>query len=416
MHNITLTPDQEKVKNAFNNFILDPDQRQMVITGYAGTGKTTLTSVLIEELPTLLKTVNLLSSQEDLTYWPVELTATTNKAAEALSNLTGYEVSTIQSFLNMRVDTNYRTGETRLVETKRTRPVHRTILFIDEASYIDANLLHWILHLTKESKVIFMGDPAQLTPVKSNFTPVFNQGFKTVGLEQVVRQAAGNPIIDLATAFRETVNTGEFFSFTPDGANIIHTDRDTFEKTALQDFQDPNWKHSDSKILAWTNKTVIRYNHGINDLVRGTPNFQEGDYAVCNRYINNRMCSIRTDQMVQITSIQPANEFGVDGWNVELNDRHRAFLPKNLEDKKAALKQAKARDDWNTVQTITDFWIDLRSAYACTINKSQGSTYDRVFIDLDDIKKCNNANLIARMLYVAVSRARFQVYLTGDLV
>jgi ATP-dependent exoDNAse (exonuclease V) alpha subunit len=61
-------------------------------------------------------------------------------------------------------------------------------------------------------------------------------------------------------------------------------------------------------------------------------------------------------------------------------------------------------------------WIDLRAAYAQTVNKSQGSTYDRVFIDLDDIRRCNSGDQIARMLYVAVSRAREQVFLTGDLV
>jgi len=32
------------------------------------------------------------------------------------------------------------------------------------------------------------------------------------------------------------------------------------------------------------------------------------------------------------------------------------------------------------------------------------------------VKRCNNLNQIARMLYVGVSRARYQVFLTGDLV
>ena len=40
----------------------------------------------------------------------------------------------------------------------------------------------------------------------------------------------------------------------------------------------------------------------------------------------------------------------------------------------------------------------------------------RVFIDLDDMKKCYQTNTLARLLYVGVSRARHQVFLTGDLV
>jgi ATP-dependent exoDNAse (exonuclease V) alpha subunit len=58
----------------------------------------------------------------------------------------------------------------------------------------------------------------------------------------------------------------------------------------------------------------------------------------------------------------------------------------------------------------------LRAAYAQTINKSQGSTYDRVFIDLDDLARCSSGDQLARMLYVGFSRARHQVFLTGDLV
>ena len=61
-------------------------------------------------------------------------------------------------------------------------------------------------------------------------------------------------------------------------------------------------------------------------------------------------------------------------------------------------------------------WIDLRAAYASTINKAQGSTYKTVFIDLDDIKRCNSGDQIARMMYVGVSRASQRVWLTGDLV
>ena len=58
---------------------------------------------------------------------------------------------------------------------------------------------------------------------------------------------------------------------------------------------------------------------------------------------------------------------------------------------------------------------DLRTRAAATVYKAQGSTHDSVFIDLDDIGKCRNDNLLARMLYVAISRARSQVLLTGDI-
>jgi ATP-dependent exoDNAse (exonuclease V) alpha subunit len=93
---------------------------------------------------------------------------------------------------------------------------------------------------------------------------------------------------------------------------------------------------------------------------------------------------------------------------------NRFFFPKSLEAKNARLKEAKAMEDFHIVARIDSSWIDLRAAYAQTINKSQGSTYDRVYIDLDDLRRCNSGDQIARMLYVGVSRARLQVFMTGD--
>jgi ATP-dependent exoDNAse (exonuclease V) alpha subunit len=91
-------------------------------------------------------------------------------------------------------------------------------------------------------------------------------------------------------------------------------------------------------------------------------------------------------------------------------------MPESRQEWKDAIKEARELEDFEAVQEMTEEWIDLRAAYSCTINKSQGSTYDKVFIDLDDLKKCRDTNQLARMLYVGVSRARNNVYLTGDLV
>ena len=115
MQQITLTDDQQKVNDAFSQFILKPDEKVMVITGYAGTGKSTLTGYLISHLPKLLKTVKAIDpNAED---WEIAVTATTNKAAEALSFLLHDHVVTIHSFLGLRVQTDYTDQSTSLVST-----------------------------------------------------------------------------------------------------------------------------------------------------------------------------------------------------------------------------------------------------------------------------------------------------------
>ena len=57
----------------------------------------------------------------------------------------------------------------------------------------------------------------------------------------------------------------------------------------------------------------------------------------------------------------------------------------------------------------------LRLPHACTIHKSQGSTYENVYIDLDSFKACKDRETLARLLYVAVSRAKNHVYFHGSL-
>ena len=253
--------------------------------------------------------------------------------------------------------------------------------------------------------------------MKSVGTPVFDANFTGAALTTVVRQAEGNPIVALSTKFRNTVNSGEFFKFIPDGHNVQYLCRDDFNRKIEQEFSRADWRYQDSKILGWTNKCVVGYNHFVRNSVKGDPHFAVGDYAVCNSFLSIGRKSIKTDQLVEITRIEPDREVhGVVGNYYQMDHDTSAFMPKTLESKNARIKQAKADNKLSLVAEIDAEWVDLRAAYACTINKSQGSTFNEVFIDLDDVSRCNSGDQIARMLYVAVSRARNHVYLTGDLI
>lgn len=410
---ITLTDDQQSALLAFTGFLTDPTETVFVLSGYSGTGKSTLIKTLLDELSTYMRTAKLINP--NFMEYEVALTATTNKAAETFSHITGMDVTTIHSFLGLRVQTDYTTGVTKLIPRDRSKQ-YGYLLFIDEASYVDKQLLQLIFERTEQCKIVFMGDPAQLTPVKSTGTPVFDANFPGAKLTKVVRQAEGNPIIELSAKFRETVNSGEFFSFVPDGQCVKYMARDDFNKAIEAEFLRPDWRYSHSKVLAWTNKCVIGYNHAIRDLVKGDPHFQVGDYAVCNKFVSANNKTIKTDQLVQITSIShDTEEHGVKGNYFGIDGVFSIFGPKHLADKNAFIKKARAEEKYSLVELAENRWIDLRAAYACTINKAQGSTYDRVFIDLDDIRRCNSGDQIARMLYVGVSRAREQVILTGDI-
>lgn len=416
MTEITLTDGQEAAAQAFSQFYLDPHQDIFVLEGYSGTGKTTLVRYLLELLPKVEKTLKLLQPKREAPYELV-LTATTNKAAENFAHLSGMSVSTIHSHLQLRVDVDYQTGTTRLMPKPKQELQVNQLILIDEASYIDENLMNEIRRATYRCKIVLIGDPAQLLNVGCDKSPVFDAGLPGAQLTEVVRQAKGNPITDLATSFRNTVNTGQWFAFTPDNHHIQHLDRPDFEQAVIDEFTRKDWNHNASKVLAWTNKTVIAYNRAINNLAAGDPDLAVGDYAIVNQYIGGKGTGFKTDQTVQITSVIGGREqFGVKGKDYGINDRAVFFMPDNRAEWRERINVAQRESDIATLQKIRESWIDLRSAYAITINKSQGSTYDKVFIDLDDLKKCRNGNQIARMLYVGVSRARHHVYLCGDLV
>ncbi len=418
MSDIILSDDQQRAYESVTGLLCSPKRKFSVIEGYAGTGKSTLVKKLLADMPAILKMAKLMTGNKAIDKWEVALTATTNKAAEALHQITGREVKTIQSTLCLTVKTCYKTQTTKLIPTQnKSKELPRNkILVIDEASYIDNELLRFIDERTEDCKVIYIGDPAQLSPVGSKNTPVFNAGFTTARLSQIMRQAEGNQIIDLATGFRETVNGKPWpQEFVPDGDAIIHMNRDAWEDEIIKEFSRPDWHHFDSKCLAWTNKTVNFLNKAVRGVVQGEPKLQKGDMAVVNRVLRNDNCNLKTDQTVIVTDIYPGTDKDVEGEWVTLNDEHTAFLPKSLEARKSRELSARKKKDWTTLAYIDQHWIDLRAIFACTINKSQGSTYDKVYIDLDDIAKCNQPNQIARMMYVAVSRARHQVYLTGEL-
>jgi len=411
---ITLTDDQQNAINSLVSFLASDKDNMFVLTGYAGTGKSTLVHYFLDNIQNLLSAVKLV--KPNLPGYTIELTATTNKAAENLEQIAKMETRTIHSFLGLRVETDYKTRETKLV-SRRGQIFENLILIIDEASYIDNELLEHITSKVQRSKIIFIGDPAQLIPVKSKYAPVFKLNVPGAKLTKVMRQAQGNPILDLATKFRGTVNTGEFFSFTPDGNNVKYLDRDDFDQAIVGEFTRPDWCSQESKILAWTNKAVDAYNKVIANMTQGRTTFQRGDYAQCNKFYSYGRSSIKTDQLVLITNAEPEIDLhGVYGRYYEIHHSIKAFCPNSLLDKKALLKRAKADENWELIHEIEESWIDLRSVYACTINKSQGSTYDRVFIDLDDLKKCNSGEAMARLLYVGTSRPRHQLFLTGDLV
>lgn len=204
----TLNPEQEAALTTLLEFIQDDDQKVIVIDGMAGCGKTFLVNYFIHALAQN----NITLKDLGLPYknYNIVLTATTNKAAEALGDTTCENVITIHSALGLRVNHNNETNKTELVRSYDGKSLFNSIVVVDEASFVDEELKELIHDSIEGCKVIYMGDPAQLTPVNCNYSPVFSEGFSTIKLTQIMRQANGNPIQAFSVGLRDCVLTGKF--------------------------------------------------------------------------------------------------------------------------------------------------------------------------------------------------------------
>jgi hypothetical protein len=172
--------------------------------------------------------------------------------------------------------------------------------------------------------------------------------------------------------------------------------------------------------LAYTNKKVISYNQFIRRLYTQSPHFIEGELiTTSNPVIKAGRTVIPGDFTLEIEEIvHSKSEEGVEGMYIKfkgLKHLQSLFCPYNPHDSFALLKHYAKHKNWGAYFKIKNEYLDIRSPHALTCHKSQGSTFREVFIDLSDISKNNKWYEVARLVYVAITRASHTVYVYGEL-
>lgn len=414
--NITLNTCQQAAVDEFLKFLMSPTQTELVISGYAGTGKTTLVQHLLDQMPRFETAAAALGSNLKCIN-EVAVTATTRKAASVIADMLGVEATTVHSYLGLILRNDYQTGETYLQLSKNAKPASNTLIFVDEASFINSELLSNIRQQTPNCKVVYMGDPCQLISVNSSQSPIFDGKIPTVKLTTVMRNDGA--IDALSAQYRDTVLSGIFRPIKLDNKKVVHVTGDVFKSMIDAAFTDKDYKPDDSaKVLAWTNSRVLDYNNYIAQVRGCTARFSPGETLINNSVIISKKTNdilASTDQRVVVKTVEPEVQHGIEGWLVTLRNIGQVFVPESQFEKTQLLKRLSKSKNWKDYFNIKDTWADLRPAYAATVHKSQGSTYDRVFVDLSDIGSNNVSDEVARLLYVAISRASSQVILYGEL-
>lgn len=222
MSELALSEDQQKALESFRAF-LTSDTPVFQLKGYAGTGKTFLTRILLDII--------------EEGRWEVRLMAPTGRAARIVKERTGRDATTIhKGIYNMS-----RLEEVMTIQggkpiykfvygLNETEPEIDTVIIVDEASMVsDENaendffvfgsgrlLADLMRHLSpvnegRRVKLIFIGDPAQLPPVgeKQSWAMLSDYLQATFGvrsseawLRQVMRQGGESGILRVAGYIR----------------------------------------------------------------------------------------------------------------------------------------------------------------------------------------------------------------------
>lgn len=416
---LPLNAGQQAVADSFFQFLFS-DQKELIISGAGGVGKTYLMGYLIDViLPKYYKSCDLMGIKPE--YDSVQMTATTNKAAEVLGEATNRPTSTIHSFLGLKVKEDFKTGKSILMCTAAWRVHQREIIFIDECSMIDASLRQLINEGTLKSKVIYVGDHSQLPPVFEDLSPIYKENIPFYELTEPMRTNVPE-IQALCAQLRETVKTGIFNPIQAHSGVIDWLDSDDVMAVVEETFVN---QETNNRVLAYSNNQVNALNAYIREL-RGLPtDFQVGDHLISNSALQLPEGNISVEEPVTITRVDDHITVLMKGrgdLQVRYMDLESAFntfrdvpVPVDKAHFEQLVKHYAKQKDWISYFELKNKHPDLRPRDACTVHKSQGSSYDTVFIDLDNLSTCTQPKLAARLLYVAVTRARQRIVMYGQL-
>jgi exodeoxyribonuclease-5 len=268
----SFTKEQQEITLELSDYILSISTGSIfLLKGYAGTGKTSLISALVNSLSSVNKKSSLL--------------APTGRAAKVLSKYSKKSASTIHRKIYW-INSN-KHGNTYIKLKENTHS--NTIFIVDEASMIpeasdkgfgNRSLLDDLIQYVYDGigcKLILIGDTAQLPPVHLEISPAlsedslrqnYSKDIISHSLKEVVRQAKSSTILHNATNLRMQISNHDFnlpkFLESEDVTRIQSGDElqecleDNYNKTGI----------TNTIVLCRSNKRANIYNQQIRSRIR----------------------------------------------------------------------------------------------------------------------------------------------------
>ena len=420
---IDLTAEQWQTLQDLDAFVRGR-RKLHLLTGYAGTGKTTLLQALIKQI----------RKRGDRR--KVVLTAFSNKATKVLDSMANHwglnvDAMTCCKLLGLKPDIDTNTGKQIFKPdpgSENSFDRYRLVI-VDEASMINEEMWNLLTDavgdLYKQTQILFVGDVAQLPPIGERESKAFSEIYDRSDLTQVVRY--GGAIGVLAESIRNQLGNRYLPQFQTDmngdrTTGVVVAPATQWEKLMVRAFLSDHYKKDSDyvRVLAYTNKRVNYLNHSIRTAIYGpaTRRFVKGE-----RLIANAPCFVKDNIVLQNSEeceVLEANE-GKDGdwfvWflrvrNDEDKIRHLTVLHElSLETFSLQLNTYAEARRWREFWDLKTLFHNLSYAYCLTIHKSQGSTFKNVFVDIPNTLINYNVQERNQLLYVAVTRASDRLFL-----
>jgi exodeoxyribonuclease-5 len=420
---LALTAEQAAALEALDSFV-QGEEKLYLLTGYAGTGKTTLLQRFIRGL------------RDRGDQRPIVLSAFSNKATKVLVAMAaqwGLEIDamTCCKLLGLRPVINEDDGKQMFqLDRQQGSQIDRyRLVIIDECSMINQELwellVNAVSNLYRGTQILFVGDSAQLPPVNEPESACFRQIVHRAELTEVVRY--GGAIGVIAEDIRRNLERDRLPRFTSD-TNTDNTEgcfvlpRPAWETLLIRAFTSPAYQKNPDQVraLAYTNRRVAQLNHTIRSAIYGSNALR---FVPGERLIAITPC-LEEDAIVLPTSAECEVIHAARGregewplWILEVETENgdyktlRVLHESGQTEFKAKVDLLAQEKRWMEFWDLQQRFHAVDYAYSLTIHKSQGSTFQDVFVDVPSM--LSNRNLIERnqLCYVAFTRAAKRLFL-----
>lgn len=385
--------------------VINSNAPVVVLTGEGGSGKSYTTGEIIKA-------------------WPndrISITATTNRAKDVIARMSQRKANTTQSEMGYVM---VRSGYSQVLKQVR-EPKQPELLIVDELSMLPYKVYQTIMeHVNSPKsidKVLFLGDDVQLPAIGKGVDIESIPGVHIELTAQMRQEGNDKKLTKYLKKLRKAIRSGS--DEAPDLSNIPSIELVESHKEFAKLYKSTT---GNKKVVAFRNRVVDKYNTFIHS---GADLFNPGDEVIINKPLplildGQRIVVAKNGEQVFISEVRRDPE--LPRYNLTVITAEGHTVPIHQWDRQSELVEH--LEQYKKKGKLDEYWIEsdqsfqLKHLYACTVHKTQGASYDTVFIDGADIFSAFNSaatkyttpitfDLFLRLMYVAISRMKTKCYL-----